>query len=173
MSQVTKYKGFSKLYFIKILKEIIKIGSLRNSKKKILDYGCGEKYLEKLLKKKIINYDITPFYNETKNINSIKYDIIVMNHILMYLSKSNIQKLFDKIHKKNKKCKIIIGLGKQNILSKILKNLTFNFNAHTGTKSNYNEQLLIIKKNMQILDSKKNIFYMTDIFFTKFRKDKN
>ena len=51
MSQVTKYKGFSKFYFIKILEEIIKIGSLRNSKKKILDYGCGEKYLEKLLKK--------------------------------------------------------------------------------------------------------------------------
>ncbi len=96
-----------------------------------------------------------------------------MNHILMYLSKSNIQKLFDKIYKKNKKCKIIIGLGKQNILSKILKNLTFNFNAHTGTLSNYNEQLQVIKKNMQILDSKKNIFYMTDIFFTKFRKDKN
>ena len=39
--------------------------------------------------------------------------------------------------------------------------------------SNYNEQLQVIKKNMQILDSKKNIFYMTDIFFTKFRKDKN
>ena len=46
------YKGFGKIYFEKIIKEIISIGNLKINEKKILDYGCGVKYLEKLLKKK-------------------------------------------------------------------------------------------------------------------------
>lgn len=51
-TQVTKYKGFKKIYFDKIIKEIIKIGNLESTNFKILDYGCGEKRLEQNLKKK-------------------------------------------------------------------------------------------------------------------------
>ena len=53
-TQATKYKGFKKFYFDKILKEIIKIGNLELTNFKILDYGCGEKRLEQNLKKKYL-----------------------------------------------------------------------------------------------------------------------
>ena len=46
-TQVTKYKGLKKIYFDKIIKEIIKIGNLQSTNSIILDYGCGEKRLEK------------------------------------------------------------------------------------------------------------------------------
>ena len=46
-TQVTKYKGLKKIYFDKIIKEIITIGNLQSTNSIILDYGCGEKRLEK------------------------------------------------------------------------------------------------------------------------------
>tara|TARA_B100000959_G_scaffold237263_1_gene256513 strand:- start:1124 stop:1633 length:510 start_codon:yes stop_codon:yes gene_type:complete len=169
MSQITNYKGIKKIYFEKIIFEIIKIAKLDINQKIILDYGCGEKYLYKVLKKKILNFDKNPKYTEIENIDNQKFDIIVMNHVLMYFSKDEINNFFDKIYKKNSKCEFVIGIGKQNIISKLAKNLTFNFNAHKGTKTTYIEQIKCIEDKMNIISSKKNIFYMTDIFYTKFK----
>ena len=42
--------SFSKYYFLKVAKEIIKIGNLENQNT-ILDYGCGEQIFSKLLTK--------------------------------------------------------------------------------------------------------------------------
>ncbi len=100
MSQVTSYKGLQKIYFIKILKEIIKIGDLENQQKKILDYGCGEKQLSKLLNKKIFNYDKKENLNEVSDLNKINFDVVVINHVLMYLDKKEITNLLDNIKKK-------------------------------------------------------------------------
>ncbi len=168
MSQVTDYKGISQIYFKKILLEIIKLGSLENGKKKILDYGCGKKYLEKTLNRKILNYDIDQKYNEIRDINEHEFDLVILNHVLMYLKPSEIDALFRKIYIKNRNCEFVIGIGKQNLLSKIAKILTFNYKAHEGTISNYNDQIKIINKNMKIIKTKKNIYFMTDIFYTKF-----
>lgn len=114
MSQVTNYQGISKIYFKKILFEIIKIGSLFEEDKKILDYGCGKKYLEKILNRKILNYDIDPNYNEIRDINQYEFDIVIFNHVLMYLKPNEIENLFKNIYQKNSNCKFVIGIGKQN-----------------------------------------------------------
>jgi len=169
MSQITSYKGIKKIYFNKILSEIIKIGNLKNNNKIILDYGCGEKHLSKLLNKQILNYDIKPELTEIKNIDSNKFDIIVINHVLMYLTKNEIQELFNKIHNLNSSCIFIFGIGKQNIISKIAKTITFNFYAHSGTITSYSDQLELVKKNFKII-KKKNIFFMTDIFLSEYLK---
>ena len=169
MVQITKYTGIKKIYFIKILKEIIDIGNLNSEKKKILDYGCGEKQLEKMLKKKIINYDINPKLTEIDSIKDIDFNIIILNHVLMYLDKKKIINLFDHIKKINPNCKIIIGIGKQNLLSKLAKYITLNFKAHSGTISSYQDQLDIILKKMSVIKTKKNIFFMTDVFYLKFK----
>ena len=165
--QTTKYTGIKRLYFDRILKGVITIGNLISSNKLILDFGCGEKRLEFLLKRKIYNYDINPEYSEIKDYLSLNFDVIVINHVLMYFSKKEIEFLFEEIFKKNPNCEFIIGIGKQNFLSKILKNLTFNFKAHEGTISNYTEQLELIDKYLYII-KKKNIFFMTDLFYAKF-----
>ena len=168
-TQVTKYKGLKKIYFDKIIKEIIKIGNLQSTNSIILDYGCGEKRLEKNLNKKILNYDINEKYSEMSNFLDKDFDIIIINHVLMYMSINEINSLFDKIYSTNSNCQFIIGIGKQNLISKFAKNITFNFNAHHGTMSSYKEQYKIIKERMKIIKKKQNIFFMTDIFFTQFK----
>ena len=65
------------------------------------------------------------------------------------------QKLLDYIKSFNPNCEFIIGIGKQNFLSKIAKNITLNFDAHAGTISSHKEQLSIIRQKMKIIKSKK------------------
>ena len=80
------YKFPQKYYFLSIIKEIIKIANLINTQKKILDFGCGNKIFSNiLLNKKIINYDINPFYSEIKDYRNKRFDIVIFNHVLMYL----------------------------------------------------------------------------------------
>tara|TARA_A100001015_G_scaffold285086_1_gene352229 strand:- start:1785 stop:2309 length:525 start_codon:yes stop_codon:yes gene_type:complete len=171
MSQITHYKGPGKIYFNKILIEIIKLAKLDQRNIQILDYGCGTKQLSKLLNKKVYNFDILEEYNEIKILDYKKYDLIVFNHVLMYLKDYEIVELFDKIYSLNKNCEIVIGLGRQNLISQILKLITFNFKAHKGTKISYLQQINIIKK-FNILDYKKNIFFMTDIYYLDFKNYK-
>tara|TARA_B100000674_G_C37700122_1_gene850124 strand:- start:185 stop:709 length:525 start_codon:yes stop_codon:yes gene_type:complete len=168
-TQVTQYKGFKKIYFDKIIKEIIKIGNLNSTNLKILDYGCGEKRLEQNLERKIFNFDINEKYSEVSNFLDKNFDIMIINHVLMYMSKDEINKLFNDIYSINSNCKFIIGIGKQNLFSKFAKNISLNFNAHSGTISSYNDQYKIIENKMKIIKKRRNIFFMTDIFLTQFK----
>ena len=58
----TNYNIFpQRYYFLSAINNIIKIADLKNTNKTILDFGCGQKILSKILKnKKIINYDNKP-----------------------------------------------------------------------------------------------------------------
>jgi len=47
---------------------------------------------------------------------------------------------------------------------------SFNFTAHKGTLTNYEQQLVILKKKMKILKEKKNIFFMTDVYYLSFKE---
>jgi len=46
---------------------------------------------------------------------------------------------------------------------------SFNFAAHKGTLANYEQQLTALKKEMTILKEKKNIFFMTDVYYLTFK----
>ena len=82
----------------------------------------------------------------------------------MYFEKDKILELFSNIKKENKYCEIVVGIGKQNLISKILKFISLNFNAHQGTKCSYQDQLDIINQ-MNVINHTKNIFLMTDIYY--------
>ena len=72
------------------------------------------------------------------------------------------------INNSNKNAKIILSMGKQNMISKILMILAGEPKAHDNIISTYNEQLQIFKKFCKILKIKKNIYYMTDIYLGEF-----
>jgi hypothetical protein len=78
-----------------------------------------------------------------------------------------IKDFFYKLWKINANIELVVGIGKQNFLSNFLKYATFNKNAHANTKISYSDQVSFLKKNTQILKIKKNIFFMTDIFYCK------
>ena len=50
--------------------------------------------------KKILNYDINSIYSDFEDYSGLEFDIIVINHVLMYLTQDEIKELFQKIYKK-------------------------------------------------------------------------
>ena len=171
--QTTKYQGLSSIYFNAIIEQIIMTGDLHN-KNYILDYGCGEKKIQKKLNKKIYNYDINPLYNEIEidNLKNLKLETVILSHVLMYMTLKEIKELFNQFYLLNNNMNFVVALGRQNILSKILKYLTFNKNAHKGTLTSYKKQKLYIYNEFNINRVKKNIFFMTDVINFSF-KSKN
>jgi|TARA_B100001094_G_C17985123_1_gene697250 hypothetical protein len=163
----TPYKGLSKFYFEKIIDTIIIEGKLSKKNLNILDFGCGLKFLEKKLKKKIFNYDVDKNLSEMSNWNIRAYDIVVLNHVIMYMSKNEFFDLLKKIKNKNKECKIIIGVGKESALNKFFAYLMLRFDHLKNTKMNYKKQIKLISENLQIIN-KKNIYFLTEIYFCKF-----
>ena len=98
-----------KYYFEYVAKKIIEIAKLQNTSKTILDFGCGVKVLSKKLpQKKIINYDVNPNYTEHVDYKKLYFDIVVFNHVLMYMDKKEIISTFENIKKINKLYKKIL-----------------------------------------------------------------
>jgi len=167
----TDYKKFpQRYYFVSVAKNIIKIANLQNTAKTILDFGCGQKIIYKILKNhKIINYDIKAEYTECDSYDNLHFDIVIFNHVLMYLHPDEIRELLNKIKKLNPNCEIILSLGKQNIISKIVMYLALNFDAHKDTRSTYKEQMEIFLEKTILIKKKLNVFAMTDIYYAKFK----
>ncbi len=164
------YKGFGKIYFEKIINEIIKIGDLSYNNLKILDYGCGVKFLEKKLKKKILNFDINKNYSEINNIFNYDFNVMVINHVLMYMSEYQIKKLLESFRLKKKDCRFIIGIGRMSFINKLAALMSLNFKAHLGAKTCPSKQIEIILEYLEII-SHKSVFFMTDIYYLKFKKN--
>ena len=166
----TNYSIFPhRYYFLSIINNIIKIADLENTNKSILDFGCGEKIFSKILKnKKIINYDIKPEYTECESYEDLHFDIVIFNHVLMYLTPNEIVQLLDKIKKISPNCEIIAGIGKLNIISKIAKTLALHFSAHKNTMSTYKKQVDILNSKTKLIKKKSGVFFMTDIYYSKF-----
>ena len=165
---VNYYSGIKGIYFESVISNIIKIGNLDIADKIILDFGCGSKILSKKLPgKKILNYDINPDYSEYNDYKKLYFDIVVFNHVLMYMEKKEIISTFDNIKKINRNCELIIGIGKGGLMNKLAALLSLNFTAHKGALITRKQQTEILKNHTKILKIKKNIFFMTDIYYTK------
>ena len=166
---VDYYNGISGVYFNRIVSNIIDIGNLDKTENIILDFGCGNKILSKRLpKQKILNYDINPNYTEYDNYKKLNFDIVVFNHVLMYMKKEEIISTFENIKKINENCEFIFGIGKGGFINKLAALISLNFTAHKGTLTTHKEQIDILKNQMKILKTKKNIFFMSDIFYARF-----
>ena len=160
----------SKYYFLSVAKNIIKIADLERTKKTILDFGCGHKIFSKLLiNQKIINYDIKPELTECESYENLHFDIVIFNHVLMYMYPAEVEQLLDKIKNINPNCELILSLGKQNLISKIAMFLSLHFKAHDNTRSSYKEQIDIFIKKTELIKKKTNVFAMTDIYYSKFK----
>ena len=168
---VTEYDKFpQKYYFLSIVNEIINIAELKRLNKIILDFGCGKKIFSQLLPdKKILNFDINPVYTEIKDYKNYKFDIVIFNHVLMYLKPNEIDILLKDIKKINPDCELIFSLSRQNLISKIAMLITLNFSAHKKTSSSYHEQLDQFRDKTIIIKEKLRIFGITDIYYCKFK----
>ena len=106
---VNYYKGLGRFYFRSVISNIIKIGNLDKTEKVIFDFGCGSKILSKEIRwKKILNYDKNPQYTDHKDYKNLNFDIVVLNHVLMYMDEKEIELTFNTIRKINSLCIVSI-----------------------------------------------------------------
>ena len=111
-NNTTKYGRIGGIYFRAILKKIIKIGNLKDSSKKILDFGSGTGELKKILRtsnKNIINYDIVPELTETNDWTKETFNVFVANQVFYIFSKEELIEVIKKLEKTNPQVEIIIG----------------------------------------------------------------
>ena len=87
----------------------------------------------------------------------------------MYMTEKQIRELFLKIKSTKGDCEFIIGIGRMSLINKLASILSFNFKAHTGTKTFPDKQIKIILEYFEI-KTKKSVFFMTDIYYLKFKK---
>ena len=127
----------------------------------------GKKKINKLSKK--FNLSIpsltgdcfmqAPFW-KSKNYKRLRLQNDFIN-IVQASSKVGIKKI-------NPNCEIITGIGKQNFISKIAMAAALHFGAHKDTMSTYKEQVNILNDKTKLIKKKDNIFFMTDIYYSKF-----
>jgi len=170
-SNTTNYNNFiTNLYFKKIINQIIEIGKLKDTKKKILDFGCGNKELSKsIVEKKVLNYDIKPEYSDYDDYKNLKFDIIIINHVLEYFDKSEIIKFLEDLKRINPECELIVGLTIRGFVSNFVKNLLLQFSAHDNFISNYKDILETLNKYTENISKPRNIFFATKILHLKFK----
>ena len=168
------YKGFlTSIYFNKTINSIIRLGNLKETKKKILDFGCGYGVLKKKLgNSKVYNYDIDRRFSDYKSWKHLKFDYFIANQVFYLFSEKKLQKLLNDLYKKNSKVTLIVGISYQNILSKLLKKVLNFKNAHKYTKLSYDKQVRIINKNCIKLAEIDN-FYANKVIKLKFKKKLN
>lgn len=170
---ITKHKFVSGIYFNLILKKIFNIIILHQFKK-ILDFGCGFRYLEKLIKKfknniKVINYDIVPELSQVKTYKNLQFDCLVANQVFYLFKKKNLNKLLIFLKKKKPNLRLIVVISRQSFLNNFGKFILNEKNAYKGTKLNPHEELKILCKHCLIL-KKINVLFLSDIYLLKFCK---
>lgn len=160
------YKGLQRIYFYRVLNQLIKIGKLND--KKVLDFGCGIGKLEQKLGNNVVGYDIKSKYTKINDWTKIDFDIVVVNGVLYAMSEKEIRCFFDLLKKIKPNTELIIAIYKQNWLSNFGKWILNNKTAVDELKTIHQRRIKILREEMNII-VKKNIFFMCDIYLTKFK----
>jgi 2-polyprenyl-3-methyl-5-hydroxy-6-metoxy-1,4-benzoquinol methylase len=174
LDKTTDYSGISSIYFKKLLREIIKIGNLDSDNLKILDFGCGQGVLKKLIntnnpKTKVINYDVIEKYSEVKNWRDEEFDVVVSNEVFHSFRSNKLEELLNEFREKNPNLEIIAGISKQSWLNNIGKIIFMEFDSHKFTILKPKEEMDILKKHLNILDHK-SVWFLADIYRFNFKK---
>jgi 2-polyprenyl-3-methyl-5-hydroxy-6-metoxy-1,4-benzoquinol methylase len=153
----TQHNFVSKLYFNAIFKVICRrldhfasnrFKSSRNHKVRVLDFGCGKGYFKQYCIDKnfddltITNYDINPILSDIDDPLADTFDVVVLNHVIMYLTCAELTELIKLLTRKGSL--IIFGISKASKLTSVVAYILGYKNAHQGTTMSYEKQVAIV-----------------------------
>lgn len=150
-----------KIYWKRVTLNTFKmLGDVKS--KKILDFGCGDKFIKPFLKNvKYYGYDIDKEKTEINDYKKKKPDIFLSIHSLEYLGQEELELLFK--HLCNIKCKrLVIALPTENILSTIILKI-LRRPSHRGRKSKLYQVKKILSK-YYLINREKSVVTMTKIY---------
>lgn len=140
-------KGFSKIYFNKVLETLIAFGDLKTEKGLILDFGCGVGHLKKKLQKpNVIGYDILPELSDIATYKNLSPNKIVLSAVLEHLSLNKTQELLTDFIGMNPCAVLLVFLPTENLISRIAMRLAGQSNAHDDHISKYKDINALIEK---------------------------
>lgn len=141
------YKGFSKIYFDKILETLIEFGDLKNEEGIILDYGCGVGHLKKKLPaSNVVGYDILPELSDIGDYKTLSPEKIVLSGVLEHLQLVEIENLLKNFIKMNPRAMLLVFLPTENLISRAAMHLAGQSNAHDDHISKYKNINALIEK---------------------------
>jgi len=166
---VTDYSGLAKFYFWHLLKQLIKVGALERPGIAILDFGCGNSELKRILPNaNVIGYDVIPALTDVKDWRGIDFDVLVANEVFYSFEEDQLVALLDELRRKNNKLELVVGISRQSIVNNIGKFLLGRPDAHSATKIGPKKELEILRRYCEI-KHKKNVFYLADVFVLAFK----
>jgi len=171
IKNVTSYSGITRLYFEAIIKSIIKIASLDTRGCIVLDFGCGHGMLKRTVKgSKVVNFDIVPELSDISDWRQQQFDVVVANEVFYSFSQKQLEALLKELFIKNSELEIVVGISRQGILNNIGKLLLGHSDAHDGTLLKPDEELMVIRKYVDIV-KKNSVFFLADVYLCKFKKN--
>ncbi len=169
ISGVTSYSGFTRFYFLRILSQIIEIGDLKRTNKKILDFGCGFGFLKERLGPQLVtNFDIVEELSDVSDWRAADFQILVANQVFSAFDKDSLAKLLIELRDYNPKLTLIIGTSKRGIFNKLGMFLTARRDAHDSTVLKLNEEMLIYFNSGLKVIEKRSVFFLCDILKMRF-----
>ena len=162
------YSGAKGVYFFAILKRIIALAELGRRDVVVLDFGCGTGRLSQLLPGKVIGYDVIPQLSDVDDWRTTKFNVVVANEVFYLLTATQLTEFLAELRALNPSAELVVGISRQGILNKILKNLAGEPDAHEGTQLWPNEQLKILNQSLELL-GRTSVFQLCDVYHMRFR----
>ena len=163
------YKGLAKIYFLRIVDTIIRLGRLRQEQGVILDFGCGYQYLKRRLNKSnVLGYDIIPELSDVRDYKHLKPAVIVCNNVLEHFPLSDIEKLLRQFKKMNPSVLLITATPTENFLSRIGMLLTGQKEAHADHKSKLADITELLLRHCTLV-RRRRLYTLSEIAVWRFR----
>lgn len=160
----------TRVYFRWKINKAIKLAKLKKEDI-ILDFGCGDGWLEKKLKNyKIYGYDINPEKTFVKDYKKIKPNKIFALDVFEHIPKEEIIKIIGNFKKLNKRFDLIVSVPTENLISRKIRKLVGKLETPKEHITKYEEILKILRRDF-ILKKKINFFTISYIFLFRYEKN--
>ena len=169
MKGVTSYSGLSRTYFLRLLRSLIELGRLERPGLTILDFGCGNGELKRMVKGKVIGYDVVPALSDVKDWKSVDFDVLVANEVFYSFTEAELVKLLKALKKKNKDLELVVGISRLGFLNKVGMFLLGRPGAHSEARLEARKEWEILERSCAVLRHQ-NVWNLADVYVLVFRK---
>jgi hypothetical protein len=137
----------------------------------ILDFGCGDKWLKKVLKGyNVIGYDLNPKQTEVADYRTVHPDKIFLIDVFEHIPLEGIKKILNDFKKMNPDFELITSIPTENLISRKIRRLVGKQERAPDHVTSLKEIWPLLKKEMDLV--KKDNF-MTIAWIAKFRRKSN